>query len=79
MPRVIDLSAEVEAEGCTLEACIVALDRNGFDPRDEDSLLHAARWLRRLGANRDFLAERLLAELARRGFLPSRQRLAFAR
>jgi hypothetical protein len=66
MPRVIDLSAEVEAEGCTLEACIVALDRNGFDPRDEDSLLHAARWLRRLGANRDFLAERLLAELARR-------------
>ena len=68
MPRVIDLSAEVGPEGCTLEACIGALEASGFDPRYEDSLLHAARWLRRLGANRDFLAERLLAErpMARR-------------
>ena len=63
MPRVIEAGDET---ACSLGDCIAALDTRGFDPADEASLLHAARWLRRLGNNRDFLAERLLAELAAR-------------
>ena len=61
MPRVIDLASESDPPGCSLGACIAALDASGFDPRDEGSVLHAAHWLSRLGHNRDFLAERLLA------------------
>lgn len=63
---MIDLSGPADTPGCTLDECIAALDASGFDPRDQASLLHAASWLRRLGHNRDFLAERLLAELAAR-------------
>jgi hypothetical protein len=63
MPRVIDLEGSAP---CGLGECIAALDASGFDPRDEQSLLHAARWLRRLGNNRDFLAEIMLAELRAR-------------
>jgi hypothetical protein len=63
VPRVIDLQ---DAASCGLGECIAALDAAGFDPRDEASLLHAAGWLRRLGNNRDFLAEIMLAELAGR-------------
>jgi hypothetical protein len=66
MPRLIDLPPEPAAAACTVEECIDALDASGFDPLDEASLLHAADWLRRLGLNRDFLAQRLVAELARR-------------
>lgn len=68
MPRVIapELVGGVDETACTLEECTAALQRYGFDPAAEDSLLHAARWLRRLGMNRDFLAERLLAELKAR-------------
>src|SRR5690349_17718586 len=63
MPRVIDAPA---VQACTLGECLAALEASGFDPSDEASLLHAAHWLRRLGSNRDFLAERLLAELEAR-------------
>jgi hypothetical protein len=55
-----------EPASCTLGDCVAALEARGFDPREERSLLHAARWLRRLGNNRDFLADLLLAELAGR-------------
>ncbi len=63
MPRVIDVP---DAEACTLGDCIAALETDGFDPLDETSLIHAAGWLRRLGNNRDFLADMLLAELKAR-------------
>lgn len=63
MPRVIDCT---DAAACSLEECLAALEENGFDPADDESLLHAACWLRRLGNNREFLAERLLAELESR-------------
>lgn len=63
MPRLIDLA---DTAGCELGECVAALDAAGFDPRDEASLLHAAGWLRRLGNNRDFLAEIMLAELEKR-------------
>jgi len=63
LPRVIDLA---DVGCCGPGECIAALDASGFDPRDEASLLHAAGWLRRLGNNRDFLAEIMLAELAGR-------------
>ena len=60
MPRVITCD---DTESCTLGDCLAALDQFGFDPREEESLLHAARWLRRLDNNRDFLAEVMIAEL----------------
>lgn len=60
MPRVI---SPVEYTSCSLGDCLAALDASGFDPREEESLLHAASWLGRLNANRDFLAEVMLAEL----------------
>jgi hypothetical protein len=68
MARVIDPEpAEgIDETVCTLEECTAALQYSGFDPAAEDSLMHAALWLRRLGNNRDFLAERLLAELKAR-------------
>ena len=68
MPRVIDpeLVEGTGAEACPLGECIAALEASGFDPLDEASLLHAARCLRRLGHNRDFLADLLLAELKER-------------
>lgn len=66
MPRVIDAEPGELAEPCALGDCIAALEVNGFEPADEASLLHAARWLRRLGRNREFLADMLLAELAQR-------------
>lgn len=63
MPRLIAAAA---TEACTLGDCIAALEANGLDPLDEASLLDAAHWLRRLGNDRDFLAELLLAELEKR-------------
>lgn len=64
MPRVIELPGE--AESCAPGDVIAALCETGFEPRDEESLLHAAHWLWRLGHNRDFLAETMLAELKAR-------------
>ncbi len=60
MPRIIDLD---DVAACGLCECIETLDAAGFDPREEESLLHAAGWLRRLGNNREFLAEIMIAEL----------------
>jgi len=55
-----------EPAACTLGDCLAALGATGFDPREEGSLMNAARWLRRLGNNREFLADLMLVELARR-------------
>lgn len=63
MPRVIDIA---DATAVTLEACVDALAAAGFDPHDEASLAHAALQLRRLGNNRDFLGDHLVAALAQR-------------
>ncbi|MFC3102204.1 transposase [Altererythrobacter lauratis] len=60
MPRVIEC---VDDSPCDLGECIAGLDASGFDPLEEESLLHAAHWLRRLGNNRDFLADIMLVEL----------------
>lgn len=63
MPRVIDM---VDDRTASLGECVDALAASGFDPGDEENLLHAAGWLRRLGNDRDFLGDVLIDELARR-------------
>ncbi len=63
MPRVID---DADGSAIGLAECVAALGGQGFEPADEESLLGAARLLRRLGNNRDFLAERMLDELKAR-------------
>jgi hypothetical protein len=63
MPRTFDIPA---AEPCSLGDCVAAMRARGFDPREEESLQHGALQLRRLGANRDFLGDMLVAELAAR-------------
>jgi hypothetical protein len=63
MPRVIALADEQSA---SLAEATAAIDAAGFDPGDEDSLLHVALWLRRLGNNRTFLGDLLVEELAQR-------------
>lgn len=60
MPRIIE---HADDKPCALGDCLAALDAAGFDPREEESLLHAAGWLRRMNNNRDFLAEAMVAEL----------------
>ncbi len=60
MPRVIDC---LDDAACSLGDCLAALNDTGFDPNAEESLLHGAKWLRRLGNDRDFLANIMLAEL----------------
>jgi hypothetical protein len=64
MPRVIEVS---DPASITLEECIDGLDAVGFDPRDDARLLEAACWLRKLGNNRTFLGDLLLAELTGTG------------
>ncbi|MEZ5742959.1 MAG: transposase [Sphingomonadaceae bacterium] len=61
MPRVIDNPDE---SMIYLDECVEALDETGFDPRDPESLDHAAGLLRCLGNNRTFLGEMLVDELA---------------
>lgn len=65
MPRLIE-STDGDIAACSLDECGAALDSAGFDPRDEGSLAHAAQWLRRLGNNRGFIGDILLASLAAR-------------
>lgn len=60
MPRVIDID---DTAVCDLGDCLAALEREGYKPYEEESLLHAATWLRRLANNRTFLADMLLDEL----------------
>lgn len=61
MPRVIALEDESVA---SLDEVRDSLCASGFRPDDEESLLHAARQLRRLGNDRDFLGDLLVADLA---------------
>jgi hypothetical protein len=63
MPRVIQMAGVRTA---SLGECVDALEAFGFDPEDEASLYHAARWLRRLGNDRAFLGDILIGQLARR-------------
>ncbi|WP_271078384.1 transposase [Aurantiacibacter sp. MUD61] len=62
MPRVIHCD---DTSSCELGECIDALHEKGFNPWEEDSLLGAARWLRRLNNNREFLADLMVEELKR--------------
>lgn len=59
MPRVI---ANTQDSAATLEETVEAVAQ-GFDPQDESSLLDAAARLERLGNNRDFLGDLLIAQL----------------
>lgn len=63
MPRHLDIADDTVA---SLAECTDAMCASGFDPREEDSLFHAATWLRRLGNDRDFLGDILVEELASR-------------
>lgn len=63
MPQIIETSCE---QTCSLPEATEALAALDFDPRDWESTQVAARWLRRLANNRDFLAERLIDRLAGR-------------
>ena len=60
MPRVIDMP---DRQSCDLGDCVEALMASGFEPNEEESLLHAAHWLGRLGENPAFLGDMLVAEL----------------
>lgn len=60
MPRVIECD---DLQTATLGHCIEGLHRDGFDPREEESLLAAARRLRRLGNDRDFLGDMMVEAL----------------
>ncbi|MEP7223080.1 MAG: transposase [Novosphingobium sp.] len=68
MPRVIDPAelGPAEVSACSLDECADALAARAFDPLDEDSLIHGAQWLRRLGGNADFLGDLLIRNLADR-------------
>lgn len=63
MPRQLDVAAEGVG---SLEECVDALCSRGFNPREEESLVHAAGLLKRLGNNRGFVGDLLVAELAAR-------------
>ena len=60
MPRVID---HADDAACELGDCIAALEADGFDPLEEESLINAAGWLRKLGNNRSFLADAMIDDL----------------
>lgn len=62
MPRLIDCS---DHGVLSLAECADRLGSRGFDPHDEESLHEAARDLRRLGNDRAFLGDLLVAELER--------------
>jgi hypothetical protein len=73
MPRLFELEDE---RACELGDCVEALGVSGFDPAREDSLLHAAGWLRRLGNNPTFLGDLLVEELKNR-HLASEEKSAY--
>ncbi len=67
MPRVIDLADSLACDlACDLAECADALAVRRFDPMDEESLLHGALWLGRLGNNQSFLGDLLVENLALR-------------
>jgi hypothetical protein len=63
MPVVIDIADPATA---SLDEVTDALAARGFDPGDPESLHHAARQLRRLGNDQQFLGALLIDELASR-------------
>jgi len=63
MPRTIAIDS---AKCASLPEAIEALAQLDFDPREQESTLEAALWLRRLNNNRTFLADLLLDRLAGR-------------
>lgn len=63
MPRVIEVA---DTRTASLAEVGDALRATGFDPCEEESLNHAALWLRRLGNDKMFLGDVLVDELARR-------------
>ncbi|MBS0480637.1 MAG: transposase [Proteobacteria bacterium] len=63
MPSLITVT---DPAAGTLEQVSEAIGEHGFDPRDQNSLNHAALWLRRLGNNRTFLGDVLVERLAAR-------------
>lgn len=60
MPRVIDCA---DGPPLALGDLVAALNDSAFDPRDEDSFAAIGPLLKRLAANRDFLADIVVAEL----------------
>ena len=73
MPRVIDYQDD---DICSLGDCLDALQQEGFRPYEEENLLHAASWLRRLGNDRSFLGDMMLAEL-KQGIAAAEQASAY--
>jgi len=63
MPQIIDNPGD---QSCSLPEAIEALADIGFDPRDDASTAEAAKWLRKLTNNREFLGRILLDRLAGR-------------
>ena len=63
MPRTIDPG---DGDAITLDELFAILDDSRIDLRDEDAFASLGPALARLGRNRDFLAERAIAELAQR-------------
>ncbi len=70
MPLVIDVADSTIA---SLDEVTDALTMRGFDPRDPESLHHAAGQLRRLGNDHQFLGNLLVDELAARHQQESQQ------
>ncbi|MFM9829807.1 MAG: transposase [Sphingomonas sp.] len=63
MPRLIDPGA---GDAFTLDDLVAALDASDVDVRDEDGFASLGPLLARLGRNRDFLADLVVAELKER-------------
>jgi hypothetical protein len=63
MPRVIEVADD---RTVSVAECVDGLRAQGFRPDDADSLDHAAGLLRRLGNDRAFLGDLLVADLATR-------------
>ena len=63
MPRIIETGETAETD---LQSCVAALLDKGFDPQDEESLDHAARQLKQLANNRNFLGDIVIEELKNR-------------
>ncbi len=61
MPHMMSVE---DSTAISLAECVDAIAHHGFAPRDEDSLAHAALQLRRLGNDRSFLGDLIIAELA---------------
>ncbi len=63
MPRVIDTDTQERLE---LAELVDALETGGFDPADEDSFAAFGPALKKLGNNRAFLGDLMIAELKQR-------------